>query len=98
MIDLLLCLLRPALKAVEGKSKNPLHWLAALVALPIDVLIAHTSFRELGVAPQKGEWTVSNMLERLCKETNHPEYLFFVETAKMINRRSPTKAHIKAVL
>ena len=98
MIDLLLVLLRPALLALEGGSRNPLHWLAALIAFPIDVLIAHTTFRALGVRPQGHEWTVSHMLERLCMDFQHPEHLFFVALARMINRRSPTRAHIKAVL
>lgn len=98
MIDLLLLLLRPALLAVEGGSLNPLHWLAALVAFPVDVAIAHTTFRALGVKPKAHEWTVSDMLERLCMDFEHPEHRYFVETAKMINRRSPTKSHIKAVL
>ena len=98
MIDLLLILLRPALLALEGGSRNPLHWLAALIAWPVDVVIAHTTFRALGVSPRGHEWTVSDMLERLCMDFEHPEHSFFVGLAKMINRRSPTRSHIKAVL
>jgi hypothetical protein len=98
VIDLLLLLLRPALKATEGGSRNPLHWLAAVVAFIFDVIIAHTTFRDFDVKPRPGEWTISQMLERLCMDFQHPEHMFFVALAKMINRRSPTRAHIKAVL
>jgi hypothetical protein len=98
VIDLLIVLLVPALKAVDGKSRNPLHWLAALIAWPIDVFIAHTTWRGIAGPPQKGEWTISDTLERLCLDYQDPNRMFFVALAKYINRVSPTKNHIKAVL
>lgn len=94
MIDLLILLLKPALAAVEGKSRNPLHWLAALVAYVLDVLIAHTTWVALAGWPQRGEWTISQTLERLVQETAHPDHALFVELAKRINRESPTGKHI----
>ena len=62
MIDLLIVLLKPALAAVEGKSRNPLHWAAALVAFVFDVIIAHTTWIAIAGKPQKGEWTISQTL------------------------------------
>lgn len=98
MIDLLLILLRPALLALEGGSKNPLHWLALVIAAPLDVVIAHTTWAATFGKPLRGEWTISNTLERLCKDTDHADYELLVEIAKKINRVSPTKAHIRSVV
>lgn len=97
MIDLILWLLVPALKAIDGKSRNPWHWLAAAIVLPIDVIVAHTTWRTLGGAPQTGEWTISQMLERLCVTAGERQKLF-IQLALEINRRSPTGAHIKSVI
>lgn len=94
MIDLLILLLKPALAAVEGKSRNPLHWLAALVAYVLDIVIAHTSWAAMAGWPQRGEWTVSQHLERLVTQTNDPDHAFYVALAKRINRSSPTGEHI----
>lgn len=98
MIDLLIILLTPALKAVEGGSKNPLYWLCAVVAFLVDIAIAHTSWALVAGWPKKGEWTVSDTLERLCLEFDSADHHLFVQIAKRINRASPTGAHIKAVL
>lgn len=99
MIDLLLLLLVPALKAVDGGSRHPVHILAAVLAGLLDILICHTTWREIAGKPLRGEWTISKTLERLCHPDNasHPEYDYFVSTARMINRRSPTKHHIKVL-
>jgi hypothetical protein len=94
MIDLLLVLLRPALRAAEGDSKNPFDWLALLIAWPLDVLIAHTTWALVAGWPRKGEWTISHTLERLVLE-QRPDRLFFVEIARYINRVSPIGRHIK---
>ena len=96
MIDVLLALLRPTLLAVEGGSRNPLHWLAALIALPLDVIIAHTSWAAMYGWPRRGEWTISKTLERLCVTPSERQRLF-VEIAREINRISPTGRHIKAI-
>lgn len=94
MIDLLILLLKPALAAVEGKSRNPLHWLAALVAYVLDIAIAHTTWVALAGWPQRGEWTISQTLERLVLDTGHRDHALFVALAKRINRASPTGEHI----
>lgn len=98
MMDLLLYLLEPALLWESNRKK---HWhltIHAIVALIVDVIAAHTSWAKIAGKPLKNEWTISNTLERLCKETEHPDYEFFVQLAKKINRLSPCKQHIKAVL
>lgn len=97
MIDLLILLLVPALKAVDGGSRNPLHILAALVAWPLDMLIAHTTWAAVAGFPRKGEWTISHTLERLCV-TAVPDQQLFIEVAKKINRASPHGRHIKVVV
>lgn len=96
MIDMLFLLLRPALLAIDWKSSNPVHVLAAILAAPLDVLIAHTTWAAAFGWPKRGEWTISHTLERLCKDTTHPDYELFVQIAKKINRISPN--HIRAVL
>lgn len=99
MIDLLLFLLKPALMCTDGKSRALGHIAAALIAWPLDMLIARTTWRAIAGPLHKGEWTISDSLERLCHPDNksHPEYDYFVSTAQMINRRSPTKRHIKVL-
>lgn len=91
MIDLLILLLSPALKAVDGGSRNPLHILAALVAWPLDILIAHTTWALVAGRPHPGEWTISQTLQRLCRAENsgHQDYILFVAIADRINRVSP---------
>lgn len=99
MIDLLIILLVPALKAVEGGSRNPLHWLCAVVAWPVDVIIAHTTWALVAGWPQEGEVTVSHTLERLAHPDNaaHPDYNLMRQIALKINRVTESP-HIKAVL
>ena len=94
MIDLLIILLRPALKAVEGGSLNPLHWLAAIVAWPLDIIIAHTSWALLSGWPKKGEYTISDTLNRLANEPSQDQELYR-QIAIKINRESPTGNHIR---
>jgi hypothetical protein len=93
---LFLILLRPALQAAEGGSRNPLHWLALVVAFLLDVILAHTTWALVAGWPRKGEWTISHTLERLCKTTG-PDRDLYIQIAMRINRESPTGAHIKAV-
>lgn len=97
MIDLLIILLVPALKCTDAGSRNPLHILAALIAWPLDLIIARTSFAAVaGRQPQGSERTVSDMLETLCTDFKHPDQKLFVELAKKINRATGLP-HIKAV-
>lgn len=96
MIDLLILLLKPALLYVEGGQRNALTFVAALVAAPLDVLIAHTTWALATGRSRRGEWTISQTLERLCV-TPGPDQAFYVELARRINRISPSGRHIKAV-
>ena len=97
MIFTFLLLLKPALRVVEGGSRHPFDVLCALLALPIDILIAHTTWTLVAGFPRTGERTISDTLERLCKDAEHPRYALFVAMAKEINQLSPTGQHIKAV-
>lgn len=94
MIDLLILLLTPALRAAEGGSRHPLDVLAVLIAYPLDIVIAHTSWALVAGWPQPGEWTVSQCLERLVLDTQHQDHALFVALARRINRASPTGQHI----
>lgn len=97
MIDLLILLLNPALKCVEQGSRNPLHILAALIAYPLDLIIARTTFALVaGRGPIGSEKTVSDMLENLCGDRSHPDQLLFISLSIKINRATGT-SHIKAV-
>ena len=93
MIDLLILLLRPALRYVEGGEKK--FVLIALVAWIVDVVIAHTTFRAVAGKPLKTEWTVSDVVQRIANDDTHTEQLFFIELAKFLNKQSPTGKHIK---
>lgn len=98
MTWLLLLILPGALRYIDGGERQ--FVLHAGIALVLDVIVAHTTFAAIAGWPKRGEWTVSQMLERL----NHPfnsldqNYLLYRELALHINRLSPTKEHIKAVL
>ena len=92
----LILLLYPALQCADGKRYRPDFVVAALVAGVADVVTAHTTWPFVAGWPQKGEWTVSHTLERLCVTPSDDQALF-VEMGKAINRVSPTRRHIKAV-
>ena len=92
---ILTLLLRPALAAVDGGSRNPLHVLSALVAGVADVVAAHTTWPFVAGWPKAGEWTISHTLRRLIQDFQHPDYLLFVAMTRRINRVSPTHSHIE---
>lgn len=96
MTWLLLYLLPYALRYEDGEEK--LFVIHAFVAWVADIIVAHTSFARIAGRPKQGEWTVSQMLERLCVEYTHKDYLLFHSLAVYINEVSPTKNHIKAIL
>ena len=96
MTWLLLKLLPGALRYTDGDERRFI--LHAAIALVLDVIVAHTSFAVIAGWPKQGEWTVSQILERLCREFDHPDRLLFVALARHINRISPTRDHIKAIL
>lgn len=96
MIFLFLLLLRPALLCVDGGSRKPHHVAAALVAWVLDLLIARTTWRLFAGPLQGSERTISDSLERLCKDINNPDWALYYSLARRINRLSPTGNHIKA--
>ncbi len=93
MIDLL----EKALLWDSNKSKYWYLTIHALFAYVLDVFVAHTSWVDIAGKPLKGEWTISDTLERLCLVPGDKQQLY-IEIGKEINRHSPTKDHIKAVL
>lgn len=95
MIFLFLLLLRPALLCVEGGSRKPHHVAAALVAWVLDLIIARTTWRLVAGPLQGSERTISDSLERLCKDINNPDWALYYSLARRINRLSPTGNHIK---
>jgi uncharacterized membrane protein len=90
-------LLRPALACVDGGSRKPAHIAAALVAWVADLVAAHTTWAWFIGGLHPGEKTISDTLERLANEPGENQLEFF-QLSQAINRRSPTKAHIKVVL
>ncbi len=94
MITLLLLLLRPALMCVDGGSRKPRHVIAALVAYPLDLFICNTIWKAIAGPRQGSEKTISDTLERLCLELEHPDHALFLSIAQSINRVSPTGRHI----
>jgi hypothetical protein len=97
MTFLFLLLLRPDLMRVDGGSRKIHHIAAALLALPLDVIIAHTTWVFIAGWPKKGEWTISDTLERLCADTENRHWPLFWTIAVRINAESPTHNHIKRV-
>lgn len=94
----LIALLHPALMCVDGGSRKPAHVAAALLAWVADLVAARTTWLALAGGRRPGEKTISDMLERLVYDTQHPNHLQFVAIARYINRVSPTHEHIKGVL
>jgi len=98
VIELLCILLRPALLWDSNRVRYWYLTPVALVAFIIDVLLCHTSWVILAGWPQRKEWTISQTLERMCWDFQHPDHLLFVAIARKINRIDPLHRHIKAVL
>lgn len=98
MIDLLLLLLRPALWCADGGvwHRWVYMWPIVVVAWLVDIWIAHTTWRLIAGKPHKGEWTISDTLERLVLEEGDNQ-VFYIWLALHINRVSPHGRHIKNV-
>ncbi len=94
MTFVFLLLLRPALMYVEhGQSR---YFVQAVFAYWLDVILAHTVWAVIAGWPKSGEWTISEMLERLVRDTDHNDHALFVEIAKKINRLANSQ-HISGV-
>jgi len=98
MIDLLCLLLYPALVGLSNPKKNWYLLPVTILAWIVDFVANFTTISILvGSLPKGGEWTFSQRLERLCKETG-PDQQLFIEISKKLNRVDPLHQHIKAVL
>ena len=95
MIDLLIVLLVPALRFLNNPGKYWYFSFLPIPALVLDIAIAHTTWAIVAGMPRKGEATVSDTLERLCRDTNHPDHALFLQIALKINRAAGF-VHIKA--
>lgn len=96
MTELLCLLLFPALKAV-GDPKR--YWYLipfAVLAWVVDVILCHTFWALAFGWPLPGEVTISDTLERLCRDLTNPDIQLFIQLALKINRVAGYK-HIKAV-
>lgn len=96
MIFFFLLLLKPALECVEAKKYY--HFWAVFPAFFLDVFIAHTTWALVFGMPRKGEWTISDTLERIITEYADPRIQLAIEIAREINKVSPTKDHIRALV
>jgi hypothetical protein len=96
---ILVWLLRPALACVDGGSRKPAHIAAAVVAWVADLVAARTVWAWFVGGLHPGEKTISDTLERLAQHNMlDPNQPLYYQIAKYINRVSPTKNHIEAVL
>ena len=96
MTELLCLLLRPALLCANEPRR---YWYLApvtLLAWVLDVLLAHTAWALAFGWPHKKEWTISDTLERLCKDWSHGDVLLFIQIGRKINRVAG-HTHIRAV-
>ena len=97
MTELLCLLLKPALYAVSDPRK---YWYLipfAVAGWLVDCILCHTAWAIAFGWPHQDEVTVSDTLERLCKDFKNPDHYLFVAIAKKINSICPTHDHIKAV-
>ena len=79
-------LLRPALLCLDNPKK---YWYLFWAPLPgwlADIFVAHTTWALVAGFPHIGEVTVSDTLERLCDDIDHPDHLLFVAVGLKINR------------
>lgn len=93
---ILALVLRPALARVDGTSRRWRDSGAALVGLVADLVAARTVWPKFAGPMQPGERTISDSLERLCKDVNNPDWALYYALSRRINRASPTGKHIKA--
>ena len=84
MIDILILLLYPAL--LWDSDKLRYRWLTpvTLVAWVMDVIICHTYWVILAGWPRDNERTVSDTLERLCYDFDHPHHKLFVAISRKL--------------
>jgi len=94
MIDLLCLLLYPALLGLSNPKKYWFFIPITLLAWIVDFIANYTIISILIMAfPKQGEYTFSQRLGRLVKESG-PDQQLFVEIAKKLNRIDPLHNHI----
>ena len=95
MIDILILLLVPALKALSDPRK---YWYLLWAPIPAwiaDLIAAHTTWRLVAGPLHSGERTISDSLERLYNDSSNPDHALFVAISHKINNASGLP-HIKA--
>ena len=94
---ILIAVLRPALMAVDGGSREPKHIAAAVVGFVVDLVTRYTLWLLFAGLPRRGEWTISDTLERLADPLNAASWRYKPadQIGRWINKCSPTKNHIK---
>ena len=98
MTFLLCLLLKPALYGVYDPRRYWYLLPITFLAWVVDAVLAHTAWAFIAGFPRGREFTISDTLERLCRDKRQADYGLFVEIARKINRICPTHDHIKAVL
>ena len=98
MSNFILKVATPALLYADNPNRNP--WRIDLLVYSLfiwlcDIVAAHTVWAYLHGFPQKGEWTISHTLERLCVNPGKDSVIKF---AKEINSISPGHIKILGVL
>ena len=96
MTEILCLLLYPALLCLSNPYRY--FYLVPFVVLAwwVDFVLCHTFWAMAFGWPKHGEYTISDTLERLCREINNPDQELFLAIARKINRICPTHDHIKA--
>lgn len=97
MTEILCLLLYPALLCLSNPYRY--FYLVPFVVLAwwVDFVLCHTFWAMAFGWPKHGEYTISDMLERLCLDRMHPDQDLFIQIALKINRVDPLHSHIKAV-
>lgn len=96
MTELLCLLLKPALLCVDKPLR---YWYLSpvvLLAWLVDVALCHTFWALAFGWPKGREMTISDTLERLCKDTTNPDQQLFIQLGLKINRVAGYP-HIKAL-
>jgi hypothetical protein len=96
MIDLLIILLAPALKFLNEPKKFWYFFWAPLPAWFADIIITHSTWVLVAGFPHIGEVTISDTLERLCSDLEHPDHALFWQLGLKINRVAGY-VHIRAL-
>jgi len=95
MTDVLMILLPYMMRFLKDPRANWHLLPAALVGFVADICMNNLTVPIFIGGGWFQEWTFSTRLERLCRDTNHPDHALFLQIALKINRAAGF-AHIKA--